>query len=172
MGISFPISIPDEFTSPRYVFVYKVYASENDNNLSFILMKNKQNSNFNPLLGRAAKSVHMSYRAKHPKVSVSTSALFFSYRLRNRESSGVYRKSDVSTTIPAPFLNVFSLLCSFFHKSFLCFSHLVFQMDFLESSSDSEEFTGFNLSDNEVREVDFELDNRIRSDISVSSLHM
>ena len=45
-------------------------------------------------------------------------------------------------------------------------------MDFLESSSDSEEFTGFNLSDNEVREVDFESDDRIRSDISISSVHM
>ena len=45
-------------------------------------------------------------------------------------------------------------------------------MDFLELSSDSEEFTGFNLSDNEVREVDFESDDRIRSDISVSRVHV
>ena len=44
-------------------------------------------------------------------------------------------------------------------------------MNILDSSSDEGEFTGFHLSDTEVREVGYESEEEIGSDISVSSVH-
>ena len=59
-----------------------------------------------------------------------------------------------------------SVLIGFFY-SFSGFYALFFKMDFDDSSSDSRDFAGFNLSNIEVHKVDYESELDI-SDISVS----
>ena len=69
----------------------------------------------------------------------------------------------------APFAIVFFKFDRIFY-SFQGFYALFFKMDFDDSSSDSGDFAGFNLSNIEVHEVDYESELDI-SDISVSSVH-
>ena len=54
-----------------------------------------------------------------------------------------------------PFAGVFFKFDRIFY-SFQGFYALFFKMDFDDSSSDSKDFAGFNLSNIEVREVDYE----------------